>query len=135
MGAKMSITRLDIRLGIIIDTPESAEVISSIMGVPPTNTFRTETGNRWVYTKRYKKQKDIDQCIQEYFSSIPDLAEKIKSAQQYGSCVFRLSVVSVLGQFGVSFSQSDLQLLSQLDIPMDISVFSYGCCIDDTDCS
>ncbi len=131
----MSITRLDIRLGIIIDTPESAEVISSIMGVPQTKLFRTEVGNKWVYNKLYKNQKDIDQCIQEYFASIPDVVEKIKRVQQYGSCVLRVSVVSLLGQFGFCMSKSDLQLLSQLDIPMEISIFSFGCCIDDTDCS
>ena len=131
----MSVARLDIHLGIIVDTPESTEFITSIMGVPQTQLFRTETGNKWVYKKIFKNQKDIDKCIQEYFASIPGIIEKIKRVQRYGSCVFRVSVVSLLGQFGFSMSKTDLQLLSQLDIPMEISVFSLGYCIDDTDCS
>ena len=131
----MSTIRLNIHLGIMVDTPESPEVISSIMEVPPTKLFKTDTGNRWVHIKLYKNQKDIDNCIQEYFASIPDVVEKIKRVQQYGSCVLRVSVVSLLGQFGFCMSKSDLQLLSQLDIPMEISIFSFGCCIDDTDCS
>ena len=133
MGYKMSIERFNVHLGIIVDTRKPLDVISNIIGVQQTNQFRTDTGNRWVYTKIFKGQENINNCLQEFYASIPNLAGKINDLRQYGSCVFRISIVSLLGQLGFTLSEFDLQFLSQFNIPLEISILSFGKCIDDTD--
>lgn len=126
-------SELDFSIGIIVDTAGSTEMISSILGLSPSKIFQTEHGSKWVLRRTYKNKTDINHCIEEYFIGITHYAEKIHKVKQHGSCVFRISVVSRLGQFGFSLSESDLHILNQLDIPVEISVFSFGCCIDDLD--
>ena len=42
-----------------------------------------------------------------------------------------LSVVSLYAQIGFTLSPSDLDLLNKLDVAVEMSVFSWGGCVDE----
>lgn len=131
----MSISVFDITIALLVQTTAPLDVISEIMETIPTKqapTFNSdgkvigEKCNTWVFHTQYKNQTDLDMCLCNFLSRIPDISQKILLAKQYGKCALRLSIVSIYGQFGFELKPSDLQILTPLDIPLEISVFSYG---------
>lgn len=136
----MSQAEFDISLSLIIRTKESFECISNIMGFEPTKKIGLQPKtiesidvdeNIWVYKERYENCIDIGLVIQKFTNGIKDFANKVFFIKEYGTCVIRLSIVSIYGQFGFSLSEKDLFLLSNLQIPLEMTFFSYGSCIDE----
>lgn len=136
----MNQAEFDIGLSLIIRTKESFECISNIMGFEPTKKISLQSKtieakdvdeNIWVYKERYEKCIDIGLVIQEFANGIKDFANKVFLIKKLGTCVFRISIVSIYGQFGFSLSEKDLLLLSDLQIPLEMTFFSYGNCIDE----
>ena len=122
---------------IIIKSSEPIDVISEKMGISPTkvsqnqNAADSNANNLWAYKKRFIDGTNFSVCLQSFLEEIPFLSQKIAMIKQYGSCTLRVSIVSLFAQIGFSISNSDLQTLSSLDIPFEITLFSYGNCIDD----
>lgn len=134
-------SQFDLTVGLIIKTSEPLEFITEIMGVFPTKSLRKGEGyfsfseevdnNIWIMRECYKERADIGSCLQDYFEHIPDYFHRINQVKRYGVCTFRISIVSIYGQIGFSLSKKDLLLLNQLNIPCEVSIFSYGNCIDE----
>lgn len=132
----------DATVCLIFKTAYPIESISAIMEIEPTGTIRQGESrfafipkadkNVWTLRKRYIQQSDIGACLQDYFESIPGFKEKICEVNQYGICTLRLSIISLWGQIAFSLSSNDLQFLSQLGIPFEVSIFSYGQCVDNS---
>lgn len=133
--------QFDVAIGLIITTTIKLELITQIMGIAPTKSVQKcdeksvlsdkLNSNMWIFRERFKYQSDIDTCMYKFFKSIPNLKDKIYEANRYGSCVLRISLVSEYGQIGFSLSANNIQFLSELDIPVEVSIFSYGQCIDE----
>ncbi len=124
-------------IAIIIRSSEPIDVISEKMGISPTkvsqnqNAVDSDANNLWAYKKRFKDGTNFSVCLQNFIEEIPFLSQKIAMLKQYSSCTLRVSIVSLFAQLGFTISNSDLQTLSSLDIPFEITLFSYGNCIDD----
>lgn len=131
----------DLAVGIIIKSQEPLDVISGIMGTHPSKYVKSEKSKRnissetseniWIFREWYKRIKTIDSCIQTFINQIPDFYNKVSLAKRYGQCTLRISIVSMLGQTGFSFSEQDMLMLAQLNIPIEFSFLSFGQCIDD----
>ncbi|MGM9602720.1 MAG: hypothetical protein ACI3W5_14200 [Faecousia sp.] len=98
-----------------------------------TKVFTNDSSYVWTLSKRFQKCTDIDTNLSEFLECIPDYHKFVQRLKQYGECVVRISVVSTFGQFGFSIAPSDIGILNQLNIPLEITVFSYGECIDSED--
>ena len=135
-------TDFDVTIGLIIRTTEPVELISEIMGILPSKSFdkgdkqidnlQCYCHNTWIHRMRYEQETDIEMCIQRYIDQIPAFASKIINVKKYGTCTFRISIVSLYAQMYFHLSSIVLQMLNNLDIPCEVSVFSYGNCIDET---
>ena len=128
----------DVVLSLIIRTKESCDYISNIMSCKPTKEIKLkskvfdseeEDSNIWVLRERYENCTELGIIIQKFINGIEDLAKKIEYIKKHGICAIRISVISLYGQLGFSFTEKDLSLLSELQIPLELSFFSYGNCI------
>ena len=136
----MRASKFNITIALLIHSVKPIAEISTVMEMDPTEirTYGTGSGdfekeslcNLWIFHKRYQQVTDIDELIQEFLVQVPNLSEKIQLLKRHSRCVLRLSIVSLYGQIGFSLSQEDLNLLHHMDIPTEISFFSYGKCID-----
>lgn len=132
-------SEFDIALGLIIRTEESVDFISSIMEIEPSKVMQPnlklddyeEEKNVWVYRKKYANCTDVGLSIGNFINGIENFTDKIARIKKYGVCVIRMSVVSTYGQFGFSFAEKDLSLLNEQKIPLEMTFFSYGNCIDE----
>lgn len=133
-------SQFDLSICLVVKTDKAVESISAIMGTAPTRMVKAgETQlsfipksdkNVWVLRKRYAQQTDVGVCLDTFLGSIPNVNEKIHEVNQYGVCTLRVSIISLMGQIGFSLSPYNMQLLNQLGIPLEVSIFSYGYCID-----
>lgn len=138
----MTESEFDVAVNLIIRTEKSIDFITNIMGINPSdqpqnsrlgkNIAPNVRSSLWSLSTRYKRQTDIGECIHAYIEQIPECLAKLSEVKKYGTCTLRISIVSLLGQMGFSLSHDDLLLLTQLDIPFEVSIFSYGYCIDDS---
>ena len=131
----------NLSVALIIKTSEPLELISQIMGVMPTgclekgesiHSFQPKADkNTWWLKESYGRKTDLGASLQNYFESIPRFIEKIDQIKQIATCALRISVVSIYGQIYFSLSPRDTELLSQIGIPFEVSIFSYGDCIEE----
>ena len=70
------------------------------------------------------KQMTID----DFFKKYPSILEKKNLLSQMGKMRIRLSIISLYGQFLYHLTPQETEVLSVLNIPVEISVFSYGRC-------
>lgn len=137
----MGLSGFDVTAGIIIHTAELPERVSAIMGVQQSqrHNLRISCDNKvceaenyiWIYRICYEDQVDVEKCITRFLSSIPELPSKIAEVQEIGECVLRVSIVSVYAQLGFSLSPNMLKEIYNLDIPIEITILSFGNCIDE----
>ena len=136
----MTSSSFRVSISLIIETLAPLEIISREMGVIPTNVFLKGTEfapshyrdkNIWVFGNERKECTNIGESLQQFIASIPSFSQRVSSAQQYGDCTIRLSIVSLWGKIGFSLSQNDLQELNMIGIPVDFSILSFGDCVDD----
>ena len=128
-------------VGLIVYTTEPLSLITDIFATKPTKTVSNVDNpcddqgekqyNAWVLKAHHKQVHSIERCIYDFLGQIPDYSDKINKVKQYGNCVFRISIFSVYGQIGFSFSPQELLVLSQLNIPLEISILSFGNCKDE----
>lgn len=133
-------TEFDLAISFIVKTSEPIEVVSLDMGITPTGSLKKgeaqhsfqpkAENNTWWFRERYERQANIGISLQKFFANIPEFMPKVHKVMQYANCVLRISVVSVYGQIWFSLSPKDIQLLSQIDVPVEVSIFSYGDCVD-----
>ena len=128
-------------ISLRIVTDEELELVSRILNTEPTDTakkgerkFKTSPvtkSNIWMYAKKYERCKEIGDRIIDFVKSIPEFHEKMETLKEIGNISFGISVVSVFGQIGFSLSEKDIEVLNLLKIPFDISIFSWGQCVDE----
>ena len=130
----MTAFSFDVTTGISIRSLAPCDTISKIMGVEPNKYIKKGESqfqekaceNIWIYRVKHKNSFNLDICVDEFMESIPDLRKKVNEIKPYGECSLRISIVSLMAQIPFSISSYNLQRLSILDIPLDISVFSWG---------
>lgn len=131
-------SEFDLAICLIIESAEPIEYISKIMGIHPSRSInkgesrfsfiRKADNNIWMFRKRYKQPARFSECLQQFFEEIPERKSSICEVKQLGTCTLRISIISVFGQIGFSLSERDIRLLNQLEIPLEISIFSFGNC-------
>ena len=131
----------DLTISLTFESVDPIGHISSIMGVSPTSYLNKERSkfsfyksdkNIWVYAKKYRDYDgSISIQLEDFFAGIPDYSSKIKNARQYAKCAFRISVVTNWAQSGFSLGTKELEVIHCLDIPLEVSVFSWGNCVSE----
>ena len=128
----------NITISLIIHTNEPFERVSQIMGVSQSKDLRRRgtdgklisAPKAWVYRMRFKQQTDIEPCIRKFVSHFSEFSTRISEVKKIGDCTIRMSIVTLYAQIGVSLSPQNLQALGALNIPFEITLFSYGNCLD-----
>ena len=121
-----------------IETEENIDFITDVLNLRPTDLIKkgerksrvldAAESNIWIYDVKYGDCKNIEGKISEFLDGIPQLFQKTKDLERIGTVTIRISIVSDFAQLGVGFSKKDLSLLSCLQIPIEISVLSWGQC-------
>ena len=112
---------IDVFLYFGIDSEKDLSDITSILNVEPSVqswTLKEQLVNNGV------KQMTID----DFFKKYPSILEKKNLLSQMGKMRIRLSIISLYGQFLYHLTPQETEVLSVLNIPVEISVFSYGRC-------
>ncbi len=126
----------DLTVRLIIKSAESLDFTTKLLGIEPTPLPKSATGidlsNIWVLQKHYERQQDISESIHDFFLTIPDFETRISKMKAYGECAIRISIITEFGQFGFALKPNDIQLLNRLCIPFEVSVFSFGNCIEES---
>ena len=137
----MGLSNFDVTVGLIIRTTEHPEKVSAIMGVQ-----RSPSGNLhcsyekgmcnaeehiWIYRTRYEVQTDVEACIKRFLSDVPEFPSRIAEVQKIGECVLRVSIVSIYAQLGFALSPDILKPLFDMNIPIEMTVLSFGNCVDE----
>ena len=133
--------QFNVTIGLIIRTKLQLDLITKIMEICPSkviqnsNEYSTisekECHSIWVFRERFTCQNDVDSCFEIFYKHIPNIKEKVREANRYGTSILRISLVSEYGQIGFSLSPNNIQLLNEMGMPVEISIFSYGMCIDE----
>ena len=131
----------NVTVGLLIKTEQEPRIISEIMELHPSKIIRNNKVSHilneqdcpmlWIHREHYTEQNDVDDCVEHFFGRIPNIKKKISAINAIGIVKLRISIVSEYGQFGFGFSPNIIKLLSDLDISLDVSIFSYGMCIDE----
>lgn len=131
----------DLTISLLFKSANEIEHISSIMEVSPTSYINKEHSkhrfiecntNVWVYAKKYKDYDgSIAIHIEDFFSYIPDYLSKIASARKYAECTLRISIVTDWAQSGFSLEPKELDTIRSLNIPLEVSIFSWGNCMNE----
>ena len=139
----MGLSTFNVTVGIIINSAEGLEKVSAIMGIPQSQRYDSSRAfdkevcyikeNSWIYRVQYGEQTDIENCVRCFLELVPDFSSKLAKIHEIGECVLRISIVSLYAQLGISLSSNMLKLLNNLNIPFEITVFSFGNCIDEAD--
>lgn len=137
----MTNSTYDLTISLLFKSVKDIEHISSIMEVQPTSYINKEHSkyrfiecdtNVWVYAKKYQDHDgSIAVHIGDFFSYIPDYLSKIASARKHADCTLRISIVTDWAQSGFSLGTNELEIIRSLDIPLEVSIFSWGNCMDE----
>ena len=137
----MIVQMFDLLIVLKIETDENIEFVSDILNLSPTDSIKKgerkyklldeSERNIWMYNKKIRDCKEIGDKLCEFLENIPQLFLRIEELKKIGIVTIRMSVVSEFAQIGVSLSEKDLTMLSCLKIPFEISIFSWGKCVDE----
>ena len=126
----------DMSICLIIETDETIEYITDIVGVTPTEYLRKgekklkfaepSDKNKWFFKERFKSCTEIGENFSKYFEKIPQIFRVINDLKKIGLVAIRLSIVSDYAQIGCVLSPEDLGLINDLGVPLEISIFSWG---------
>lgn len=130
----MNYAEFNLTIALIIRTEAPIELITNIIGYSPSKCVcdHSTSENLWIRYERYKNIVDIEDYLSCFFVSMPNIDRQILAAKAYGSITLRLSLVSEYGQFGFVLSPTDLALLQRIDVPLEVSIFSLGNCMDES---
>ena len=133
--------QFNVTIGLIIRTKLQLDLITKIMEICPSKVIQNsnehstisekECHSIWVFRERFTCQNDVDSCFEIFYKHIPNIKEKVREANRYGTSTLRISLVSEYGQIGFSLSPNNIQFLNEMGMPVEISIFSYGMCIDE----
>lgn len=137
----MTTTMYDLSICLKIETEESIDSVTEILGQIPTCSIKKgerlsrvlepAESNIWMYDVKYRDCKDNVGLMSNFLGGIKNIFQRIESIKAIGNVTIRVSVVSDFAQLGIGFSEEELLLLSSLQIPLEISVLSWGMCIDE----
>lgn len=134
-------TTFDLSICLKIETEENIDFITDVLNLRPTDSIKKgerksrvldeAESNIWMYDVKYGACKNTEGMLCGFLEGIPRLFQKIKDLKKIGTATIRISIVSDFAQIGVGFAENDLLLLSRLQIPIEISVISWGQCMDE----
>ena len=137
----MAVTTFDFLIWLKIETEEDIDFITDVLNLKPTDSIQKgerkskvlapAESNIWIYGAQYRDCTHTEGKMSEFLEGIPLLFRKIEELRKIGIVTIRISLVSEFAQIGANLSEKDLLLLSRLQIPLEISVFSWGGCIDE----
>lgn len=122
-----------------IETNKSKEIVTNILNLSPTpfsfkggtNVIGEIKDNIWIVREKFENCKEVGTGIKQFFEKRPTIVKKIKELKRYGQCSVILSVVSLYAQIGFVLSDKDLNLFNELGVNVEVSVFSWGGCVDE----
>ena len=130
----------DLMICFKIETNDEIDTITNILNINPTDyilkgvsrsvVLEPAEKNVWMYDKKYRNCNSIETLLQNFFEDIPNLFNKIGELRAYGEISIRLSIISDFAQIGFTLSEKDIKYLNCLNIPVEISIFSWGGCIE-----
>ena len=134
-------TKFELSICLKIETDEDIDMISNVLNLSPTDSIKKGTrkskvldkaeSNIWMYDVKYGTCNDIGKSLHEYLESIPQLFCKTEELKKIGTIAIRLSIVSDFAQIGISLSEEEVALLNRLQIPIEMSILSWGQCVDE----
>lgn len=136
----MTNSTFDLALSLKFESENTLDWLSDFLGIYPTTYIPKGTSqfdfikydkNIWILTKKYSNYNGNDPIgIDSFLDSISNLLPKIEDIKQHINCSFRVSVVSEWAQICYTIKPDSLAILNRLSIPLEISVLSWGHCID-----
>ena len=130
----------DVSICLKVETERDIDLITDILNVKPTDSIKkgerrskvldAAECNVWIYDEEHTGCKSTEEMLYNFLKKIPQLHQNIEDLKRIGIVTIRVSVVSDFAQIGFGLSEDDLSILSELQIPLEISVFSWGQCID-----
>lgn len=130
----------DLMICFKIETNDEIDTITNILNINPTDyilkgvsrsvVLEPAEKNVWMYDKKYRNCNSIETLLQNFFEDISNLFNKIGELKAYGEISIRLSIISDFAQIGFTLSEKDIKYLNCLNIPVEISIFSWGGCIE-----
>lgn len=131
----------DLTISLIIKSSNSLEHISTVLGISPTsyrNREQSQFGfiesdkNIWVYSKKYRNYDgNISIQISNFLDDIPNYSFGITFARQHAECTIRISIISDWAQNAFSLESKELEVIRNLDVPLEVSIFSWGNCVSE----
>ena len=134
-------TKFELSICLKIETDEDIDIVSHVLGLSPTDFIVKGTrkskvleeaeSNIWMYDVKYGTCKEIGKSLREFLESKPQLFHKIEDLKKIGTITIRISIISDFAQIGIGFSEEELVFLSRLQIPIEMSILSWGQCVDE----
>lgn len=131
----------DLLICLAIETDEKIESISAVLNTHPTDAIikgeqrskiiAAAEKNIWMYDEKHRECKEIGRKFVDFFDNIHQIFVKIEELKKLGRVSLRVSIISEFAQIGVCFSEKDLNLLNYLNIPLEISILSWGQCLEE----
>lgn len=130
---------IDVFLYFGIDSEKDLSDITSILNVEPSVQCNAESlvfqtlglqaqRRSWTLKEQLVNNGVKQMTIDDFFKKYPSILEKKNLLSQMGKMRIRLSIISLYGQFLYHLTPQETEVLSVLNIPVEISVFSYGRC-------
>ena len=130
---------IDVFLYFGIDSEKDLSDITSILNVEPSVQCNAESlvfrtlglqaqRRSWTLKEQLVNNGVKQMTIDDFFKKYPSILEKKNLLSQMGKMRIRLSIISLYGQFLYHLTPQETEVLSVLNIPVEISVFSYGKC-------
>ena len=130
---------IDVFLYFGIDSEKDLSDITSILNVEPSVQCNAESlvfrtlglqaqRSSWTLKEQLVNNGVKQMTIDDFFKKYPSILEKKNLLSQMGKMRIRLSIISLYGQFLYHLTPQETEVLSVLNIPVEISVFSYGRC-------
>ena len=82
----------------------------------------------WTYKKTYTCEGSVDDFLIDFLHETNLTKQKSAHLSRLGNCSLRISLVSNYAQMGISLSHSSIKRIEELEIPLEITVFSWGEC-------
>ena len=82
----------------------------------------------WTYKKTYMREGSVDDFLNDFLHEANLTKQNIAHLSRLCNCSLRISLVSKYAQMGISLAHSSIKKIEELEIPLEISVFSWGEC-------
>ena len=115
----------------VMECPDVLEVERFLQLKDNTDERIKKKSNRtdiWTYKKTYTCEGSVDDLLIDFLHETNLTKQKSAHLSRLGNCSLRISLVSDYAQMGISLSHSSIKRIEELEIPLEISVFSWGEC-------